>query len=80
MQASLTAAFCGNVAAFNVARAPQNAPKRGQLQVSGGEIKYLDIYSIKFGAMGVAPGALGRHQRALARSAMVAQPALGARA
>ncbi len=43
MQGSLVSSFAGSVAAFNVARAPQNGPKRGQLQVSGGEIKELDV-------------------------------------
>jgi hypothetical protein len=68
MQAFSKTACLGNVAAFNVARAPQNGPKRGQLQVSGDVIKYLDAYAMKFGAMWVAPGVQGRHHRALAGS------------
>jgi len=76
MQAFSKTACLGNVAAFNVARAPQNGPKRGQLQVSGGIIKYLDILMTKFEAMRFASGVYGRHQRALADSAFGAKPAL----
>jgi hypothetical protein len=70
MQALNLKTCLGSVSAFNVARAPQNGPKRGQLQVSGAYIKYSDVYGSGFGPMGVAPGAVGRHQRALADSAI----------